>query len=84
MKHVSTLFTKVKPVSAFPLQTPHFDESNSHLIILKVRSLIRIKMAEKNYYSILGIEKTDDHEEIAKAFRRLSLEHHPLKNSVKV
>ena len=84
MKHVSSLFIKEKPISAFPPQISHFDESNSHLIILKVRSLIRIKMAEKNYYSILGIEKTDDHEEIAKAFRRLSLEHHPLKNSVKV
>lgn len=83
-KNVYALFIRERPVNAFPPQTPHFDESSSHLIILKVRSLIRIKMAEKNYYSILGIEKTDDHEEIAKAFRKLSLEHHPLKNSVKV
>ena len=41
-------------------------------------------MAEKNYYNILGIEKTDDHELIAQAFRQLALEHHPLKDSVKV
>jgi len=38
----------------------------SHLIILKALSFLRNnKMAEKNYYKILGIEKTDDHEVIA-------------------
>jgi len=49
---------------AFLLQS-RFNQRN-HLTILKVQSFLRNnKMAEKNYYQILGIEKTDDHELIA-------------------
>ena len=34
-------------------------------------------MAAKNYYEILGVEKTASFEDIKKAFRKLALEHHP-------
>lgn len=35
---------------------------------------------EKNYYDILGISNNASHDEIKKAYRRLSLIHHPDKN----
>ena len=31
----------------------------------------------KDYYNILGVNKKESHDEIKKAFRRLSLETHP-------
>lgn len=34
----------------------------------------------KDYYGTLELKKTADSEEIAKAFRRLALKNHPLKN----
>ena len=35
----------------------------------------------KDYYKILGVDKKASHDEIKKAFRRLSLETHPDKNN---
>ena len=34
----------------------------------------------KDYYATLELKKTAEAEEIAKAFRRLALKNHPLKN----
>ena len=37
-------------------------------------------MSEKDYYSILGVNKDATADEIKKAFRKKSLIHHPDKN----
>jgi molecular chaperone DnaJ len=34
-------------------------------------------MAERNYYQILGIERTASHDDIRKAYRKLARKHHP-------
>ena len=36
----------------------------------------------KDYYKILGVDKKASHDEIKKAFRRLSLETHPDKKTI--
>lgn len=39
-------------------------------------------MKKKDYYQILGVEKTANESEIKKAYRNLALRFHPDKNSV--
>jgi molecular chaperone DnaJ len=34
----------------------------------------------KNYYDILGLDRNSDDEQIARAYRKLALEYHPLKH----
>ena len=41
------------------------------------------KSKRKNYYKILGIEKTADEAEIKKAYRRKAVEWHPDKHNTK-
>ena len=34
-------------------------------------------MAERNYYQILGVERSASHDDIRKAYRKLARKHHP-------
>ena len=38
-------------------------------------------MAEPSFYDILGVNEKSSHDEIKKAFRKLSLKHHPDRNN---
>src|SRR4051812_7353582 len=37
-------------------------------------------MAKRDYYQVLGLEKTATAEEVKKAYRQLAVKHHPDKN----
>jgi curved DNA-binding protein CbpA len=52
------------------------------LVVLVIFSLIAVSMCE-DYYKILGVKRDASHQEIKKAFKKLSLKYHPDKNKDK-
>ena len=44
------------------------------------RLLSVVGTAPKNYYSLLGVDKNADEQQIKKQFRKLAMKHHPDKN----
>jgi len=53
------------------------DHSQENRRLLKEAKLELKKSKRKNYYKILGVEKTADDSEIKKAYRKEALKHHP-------
>ncbi len=38
-------------------------------------------MSQRDYYEVLGVEKSADHKQIKKAYKRLAMKHHPDRNT---
>ena len=50
------------------------------VVLLSPPVFVRIAMASKDYYKILGVDKSADADELKKAFHKLALQYHPDRN----